>query len=831
MILRAILTGLLLCLMGPRLAEADAAPFDLAGPKLQVAVTHAGATLPISEVPNLAAGDRLSIQAILPPSQSVRYLLVAAFLRGATDSPPAKWFYRAETWTKRGRVGLNITVPAGAQQVLVFLAPRTGGDFQALVDAVRGRPGAFVRASQDLNQAALDRTRLDAFLAAVRNRDPSDPDRLKTITPLLARSLTIKLNADCFQKMVELQAACLTQGQDALVLDDGHSTSLVQALTSSNLSDLTLQLSSTPQARFGYYSPYIGAVTDIIHLLDSLHTAHYQYIPALATVRDGELALLLNAPPSFHDPMSVLVAALPAIGPPRPPPIEPVDPKAVACAARPDLVLPVEGAPLVYATQYAHDLALRVTTKSGRAIDLPARADVEKGGLIVDTAAFRSGDFTDELDGVLHGVWGFEPFDGPRFHLQGAQVEPWRLSAGDDQALVVGRDDTIHLEGQTAQCVSGVTWQQAGAPPRAASWKAAAPDKLTVTVPLQGAEPGALSLRIQQFGVAQSEAVALRVFAQTGHIESFTLRAGDLAGVLKGARLDEVAKLSLGGLAFAPGALTSQSGADELLLAAADTTAAALKAGQNLTATVALRDGRTVSLKVRIAPPRPQVVLIDKSVRPYPQSGQIAIQLTDGNEVPRSAQLTFSLRALPPTHLSGRETVEVATTDGKVSTALTTARGLTVADAGVALATLDLGKAFNASTFGPLQFRVVTDDGASDWRPLVTLVRLPALSAITCQPNSDQPCQLTGANLFLIDSVSSDAIFDRAVNVPAGFPGQVLSVPHPTSGRLYLKLHDWPMAINQAVVPADPRAEPPQAGAETIRSGPDLERTGLAGRH
>jgi hypothetical protein len=57
------------------------------GPKLTVTVTHAGATLPIAEAPNLSAGDQLWIKADLPPGQSVHYLLVTAFLRGATNPP------------------------------------------------------------------------------------------------------------------------------------------------------------------------------------------------------------------------------------------------------------------------------------------------------------------------------------------------------------------------------------------------------------------------------------------------------------------------------------------------------------------------------------------------------------------------------------------------------------------------------------------------------------------------------------------------------------------------------------------------------------------------
>ena len=76
-------------------ARAEPPPFDLAGPTLRVSVTHAGVTLPIAEAPNLSEGDELSIEADLPASQSVRYLLIAAFLRGATNPPPPRpWMAR-----------------------------------------------------------------------------------------------------------------------------------------------------------------------------------------------------------------------------------------------------------------------------------------------------------------------------------------------------------------------------------------------------------------------------------------------------------------------------------------------------------------------------------------------------------------------------------------------------------------------------------------------------------------------------------------------------------------------------------------------------------------
>src|ERR1700759_5138751 len=117
-------------------ARADKAPFDLTGPSLDITVTRGGTVLPISAVPDLAPGDKLHIKAEMPPGQGAHYVLVTAFLRGATDPPPKNWFFAANTWEK-GSKGLELTVPAGAQQALVFLAPHTGGDFSTLSGTVR----------------------------------------------------------------------------------------------------------------------------------------------------------------------------------------------------------------------------------------------------------------------------------------------------------------------------------------------------------------------------------------------------------------------------------------------------------------------------------------------------------------------------------------------------------------------------------------------------------------------------------------------------------------------------------------------------------------------
>ena len=325
----------LLLLFAVRLAHADGGPaFDLDGPRIQAKVTRLGKTLPIGTVANLAPGDRIWIHPDLPEKEGARYILVVAFLRGSVNPPPENWFTKAETWNKKIRQeGLYVTVPEGAEQVLLFLAPETGGDYSTIRNAVRGRPGAFVRAAQDLHQASLDRARLDTYLAAVKTVDTGDPKVVEDKTKLLARSLNIKVDQQCFDKPTEQQAPCLMQNPDSLVLDNGRSQSVVQQMTGGSAGDMLAQMSYTQQAGGGYYSVYVGTVMDMAKILDSFHTAEFQYLPALAMPKDDTLALKLNNPPSFHKPQSVLVIGLPAVKAPELPVLHPIDAKShVVCA-------------------------------------------------------------------------------------------------------------------------------------------------------------------------------------------------------------------------------------------------------------------------------------------------------------------------------------------------------------------------------------------------------------------------------------------------------------------------------------------------------------------
>ncbi len=347
-----------------QVVRAEAAAFDLIGPRVEMKVSRAGKSLPIAEVANFLPGDRIWIHPDFPESQSVRYLMIVAFLRGSTNPPPEEWFTRAETWNKKVRQeGIVVTVPQDAQQVLVFLAPETSGGFSTLRTAVRAVPGVFVRASQDLNQAGLYRSRLEKYLSEVRETSDTDPKELHERSVQMAKTLRIKIDQQCFDRPVEQQATCLTQNTDRLVLDDGHSQSVVSALTTGPSSDLIGAISTTPMAGGGFYSAYVGAVVDLARLLGNIHSAEFQYIPALAMPKAEQLNLHLNNPPSFRNPKSVIVVGLPAVEAPQLPPLRNPNAEQVFCLQNPGLVLPVEGAPLVFSTDIAHDFVLSLQTK------------------------------------------------------------------------------------------------------------------------------------------------------------------------------------------------------------------------------------------------------------------------------------------------------------------------------------------------------------------------------------------------------------------------------------------------------------------------------------
>jgi hypothetical protein len=789
-----------------QIVRGDAAGFDLIGPRIEMTVTRGAKTLPISSVPNLQPGDRLWIHPDFPDNQSVHYLMIVAFLQGSTNPPPENWFIRLETWTQRARdEGTVVTVPRGAEQALLFLAPETGGDFSTLRSAVRGRPGVFVRASRDLDQASLDRTRIDKYLDEIRDASGSDSSTLHQRATLLAQTLHIKVNQDCFDKPVDEQPSCLTQNMDQLLLDGGHDQNAVATLVSGPSADLAGAISSTPMMGGGYYSAYVGAVVDMARVLDNLHTAEFQYIPALVLPKQEQLNLRLNSPPSFHNPKSVLVVGLPAVEAARLPTLRPVDPKHIFCLQKAPLVLPVEGAPLAFSTTIAHDFALRLQTISGQPIDLPAAADASRGGFTVDTRGVDPHKINLETTGELHGLWGFDAYVGPTFQLRDAHMAQWKIPPSDADALIVGREDTIHIQSGCAACVEQASAQDSQGKDLKVTWKILNPDELEMQIPLKDERDGPIKLAVKQFGLAEPDMLTLHAYSESARLDRFTLNMGDREGILTGARLDEVDGFELSGIHFAPAKLSRASHEDTLSLVAPSANAtAALQPEEKLVAQVALKDGRVLQLPTSVEPPRPKVTLVNKSVQPGPVPSPV--RLGNQDELPQDARLSFFLKTDVPDKFPPTEKIEVATTDGSFGVVLSVADGnLILQDSTSALAILDPLKNFGPSAFGPVRFRALSAEGEKgDWQPLANLVRIPSLKEVRCPDDANQQCTLSGSSLFLLDSVASDPQFKNMVPVPLGYVESTLNVPRPIGTLLYIKLRDDPATVDTVALPVLP---------------------------
>ncbi len=765
------------------LCAADPAPFDLPGPSLRIAVTRGDRTLPIAEVPNLATGDKLVIEADLPNDQRARYILFSAFLSGATNPPPKNWVQSAETWKPKDKDRrLTLTVPKGARQMALFLVPETGGASGTIVDAVRDRPGEFVRAVQDLNQASLDRSRLNAFVAAIRAQENSHPEFLRTLAPALSNSLAIKLNPDCLARVIELQAACLLENRDSLVLADIHSSSMTDTLVGAP-TDLALQLSYTREAGLGYYSPYIGVIRDIARVFGAFGNPQFGYLPTLAT-RDGEkLSLLLNAAPSFAKPKSVLVAAMPAIDAASPPRLR-VTADAPLCGARPGLVLPVEGAPLIYSTGFARNMMVSITGPDGKTIDLPVRARADRGGYVL-TEPLPAGVLSGKVSAKLHGQWGFDNFEGPSFTLQFPGGGDWRaVDAG--QSLVVGRDNSVALNGPAAACVTGVTMRMGGGAPQPVPFTLRGADGITATLPLKGARAGEITLEIQQVGDAAPRTTTLRAYSPASRIDTVTLAKGDRFVTLTGQRLDEIAGVEIGDVRLSPGDLTRDGDTDRLVATTADN-----RMPDGTSARIRLTDGRSLSVPITAAPPRPSATLIARSLSPKSGAAAVALATRDETVLPDNARLTFSVRATDGTRLAPTDAIEVATADGSTTVTLEGGRDVRLSSPEIAVATLDPARLGPAAA-GGLRYRIVRGSIKGDWSPLATLVRLPRIDGGGCEAGG---CWIEGRDLFLIDRVATTADMAGAVSVPAGFTAARLTVPEPKDGMLYLALRDAPGVV------------------------------------
>jgi hypothetical protein len=415
----------------------------------------------------------------------------------------------------------------------------------------------------------------------------------------------------------------------------------------------------------------------------------------------------------------------------------------------------------------------------------------------------------------LRGKWGFDNWEGPRFRLHAVEPGKWSLVGGDQSALVVGREDTLHLEGESSLCVERVE-AQVGGKEVTLAWKSPKPELLEVAVPMRDAAPGPVTLEIFQFGLAKPDSLPMRAYAEAASLDRLTLSAGDSTALLRGTRLDEVEEADLDGITLTPAALSRVQDLDQLAMNAAGSTAT-LEPGKQHTANVQLHDGRKLKTTVIVEPARPQVTLLSKGTQEEAQASPSPVHLGSPDDIPVDQRFVFFLRSSMPMKFPRNEKVEVAAVDGSFHTVLSLADGgLMLEDATTAVGNVDPLARFGSSGFGPVEARAISaNDVTGDWLPLGTLVRLPGFKELHCPHNLAKPCTLTGTNLFLTTSVAASNDFENAADVAPEFTGTQITVPHPVNGVLYLKLRDDPATVQTLTLPVMPVAAGAQAGPGT----------------
>jgi hypothetical protein len=813
----------------------DKARFDLAGPTIDIRVTRGNATLPIAQVPNLQAGDKLWIKADLPPSQSNHLILIVAFLRGTTNEPPDNWFTEIDTWEKKTAEGTTVTVPNEAEEALLFVAPETGGDFKTLRSAVKGKPGLFIRADTDLNEASFEQQRIEHYLAAMKTVPQDDPKAIQEHSAKLAATLALKPNADCFKQPIDQQVICLTQSSAPVLLDDGHGQSIAEAISTGPSSDFINAASYTQPVGAGLYSAYVGAVVDLVHLVGMLRTAQYQYIPGLSFPQGSSLSLRLNAPPSFHKPESVIVIGLPSIQKAKLPPLHPHDANQVACLLQPKMTIPLEGAPLVFSSSFAHGLVLHLN-RTGAPTDIPLTPDAFEGGLVVakeekreplvdpksqdDNAQptkpdVRIGTTTDlTITGTVRGYWGFDPFEGPTITLQQVKGKDWKI-VGDAQ-LLAGQENHLTLKGDGSSCIEHIALTSDNAKDVDISFKPAtgkdAKDTVALDVSLKTVQPGGYSLAIQQFGDAERDKVPLTAYSASIHLDAIKIHGGDKTAILTGQGLKDVVSVEVEKQTFTP----SAEGNDDKTMHLQADTGVSPEDGSN--ATAKLKDGRTMPVKISVGAARPELKLLSFKTTSVQQDGTLPVSLGAKDDILLEGKLTFVVQTKDA--FPRAQTIEVATADGSVHTVLSLATSdLVLQDDHTAVATLDPLKAFGQSAFGKLQMRPVAADGTpGNWTPLGILVRVPKITAIHCTTAEAPTCTIDGSNLFFAQSFAAAKEFSNPTDVPPGFAENNFAVPTPSDGAtLYLKLRDDPSAVATVTLPT-PLQQPTSSPSSTFQT-------------
>ena len=322
------------------------------------------------------------------------------------------------------------------------------------------------------------------------------------------------------------------QGQDTLILNDGHSVSIVEALTTRTRerSGDGGQRHAAGELRLLQPLPRDAAAI-LGRLFDSFRVANYQYIPALATAV-GQAAHV--------DAQHAAVVSKSEIGAGRGAAGRRAG--AASAAARRQSeghLLRAQKFARAARRRRAIGVLDRVCARH-RSCASPARTAKRstcrrrrmprKAASSSTPRRSQTASLEDRFEGSLHGYWGFEKFDGPGFQLVNTHSQAWTPSSTDDGSLIVGRANTIHLQAGSVACIDRIMVKDPAGKELRVEWS---PVKANEVRDQSAAAAGgarradAARLAVRREGTASSRAARL---SRGGTLREFLHSRGRIAG-------------------------------------------------------------------------------------------------------------------------------------------------------------------------------------------------------------------------------------------------------------------------------------------------------------
>ncbi len=217
----------------------------------------------------------------------------------------------------------------------------------------------------------------------------------------------------------------------------------------------------------------------------------------------------------------------------------------------------------------------------------------------------------------------------------GRSSRPRTLEKSPPHDLIAGRTATLLLNSTGSACAHTITANPDGESPFPVPFKPQPqpdqPNIIALTLPLEhDLTPGDLHLAIQQYDQPKADQLSARTFSEPATVTALELHAGDKTLVVTGTRLGEIEKITLGDLVFSPAPdasydtqLPDSASAGTLHFSLpVRVPVPSTHVGEKLTASIALRDNRTLSVPVVVSAPRPVIALLRKSGHPGHQDLQ-----------------------------------------------------------------------------------------------------------------------------------------------------------------------------------------------------------------